>query len=117
MREELCKKMQVPERYDNISKSPITDNKENKVWKGFLEMIQNTMKKDMKNCVHTIHEGTRHRIFTGYYFYYVNFKNLKDIERLRKIVMNYAEVISLEEHYEFMLQLYNQRIREDPLYF
>ena len=68
------------------------------------------MQADVKNCPHTIYEHPRHRIFQGYYFFYIEFEVAKDVSRLIKAVPDFAEVITLEEHHERMLAVYNERI-------
>lgn len=111
MQEELSKKMQSPERYEHISKCPVENERENAVWDQYLDEINKVIKSKMKNCPHKVYdEWGRHSLFLGNYFYYINFKSAKDADRLKKLLKGYADVYTLEEHCNLMLQVYNQKI-------
>ena len=103
--------MQSPERYEHISKDYVANEREAKVWVQYLAELKKKLAEDMKNCPHKVlDEWGRHSIFIGNYFYYINFKSEKDAHRLKKVLKGYADVYTLEEHCERMLQVYNQKI-------
>jgi uncharacterized protein with ACT and thioredoxin-like domain len=111
MQEEMSKKMQSPERYEHISKTQVLVERENDVWDQYLSELKKVIATKMKNCPHKIlADWSRHHIFTGHYFYYVNFKTAKDAERLGKQMKGYADVYTLEEHCKLMLDVYNKKI-------
>jgi hypothetical protein len=103
--------MQSPERYEHILKDPVVNEREKKVWAQYLKVLDKTIKDKLKNCPHKIlSEWPRHRVFLGHYFYYVNFKSAKDAERFGKLLKGYADVYTLEEHSQLMLEVYNREI-------
>lgn len=103
--------MQSPERYEHVSKTPVINEREKRVWTQYLAVLQKSIKNELKNCPHKIlSEWPRHRVFVGHYFYYINFKSAKDAERLGQILKGYADVYTLEEHCDLMLQVYNGEI-------
>lgn len=103
--------MQSPERYEHIPKTSVENEREQKVWKQFLAKLRQKLAEDMKNCPHKVlSEWGRHSVFLGHYFYYINFKSEKDAARLKKVLKGYADVYTLEEHCELMLQVYNRKI-------
>lgn len=103
--------MQSPERYEHIGKGYVDNEKERQVWTQYLGELKRKLAQEMKNCPHKVlHEWDRHSIFLGHYFYYINFKSEKDAHRLKKIMKGYADVYTLEEHCELMLQIYNRKI-------
>ena len=111
MQEEMSKKMQSPERYEHISKIQVLVEREKYVWDQYLAELRKVLATQMKNCPHKIlSEWDRHHVFTGSYFYYVNFKNAKDAARLGKKMKGYADVYTLEEHCKLMLGVYNDKI-------
>jgi hypothetical protein len=91
-------------------KEPLENPGEKSVRDGFLKMLQDKIQADVTNCPHTIYQHSRHRIFQGYYFFYVEFEVAKDVSRLIKAVPEFADILTLEEHHERMLQVYNDRI-------
>ena len=114
MQEELSKKMQSPERYEHISKFPVVNEKEKKVWTQYLAEIRKRINDQLKNCPHKIYdEWSRHELFLGHYFYYINFKSAKDADRLKKLLKGYADVYTLEEHAMLMMEVYNRKIVEN----
>lgn len=111
MQEEMSKKMQSPERYEHISKVQVLVKREKDVWNQYLGELKKIIATKMKNCPHKIlSDWDRHFVFTGTYFYYINFKNAKDAERLGQKMKGYADVYTLEEHCKMMLDVYNEKI-------
>lgn len=79
---------------------------------GFLKIIKDTMQAEVTNCLHTLYEHPRHRIFQGNFFFYIEFENPADVSRLIKAVPDFADVLTLEEHHQKMRDVYNERIKQ-----
>lgn len=108
--ESLNRKRFNPQAYPSIIKEPLENPGEKSVRDGFLKMLQDTIQAEVTNCPHTVYQHSRHRIFQGHYFFYVEFESPGDVSRLIKAVPEFAEIITLEEHHEKMLDVYSERI-------
>lgn len=91
---------------------PVTNPGEKNLWIGFLNHLKKSFYEKLTNCPHFIFENKRHRIFQGVYFYYVELKNVEDLNRLKKAVAEFADVYSLEEHHSRMLDIYTQKTQK-----
>jgi len=108
--ESLNRKRFNPNAYPTIIKEPLENPGEQTVKDGFLKILKDKIQADVTNCPHVIYEHPRHRIFQGYYFFYIEFEVPKDVSRLIKAVPDFADVITLEEHHAAMLDVYNEKI-------
>lgn len=110
--ESLNRKRFNSNAYPTIVKEPMENPGEQSVKDAFLKILKDIMQAEVTNCPHTIYEHPRHRIFQGNYFFYIEFEVPGDVSRLIKAVPEVADVITLEEHHERMLAIYNERIQK-----
>lgn len=110
--ESLNRKRFSPDAYPTIVKEPLENPGEISVRDGFLKILKDQIQAEVTNCPHVVYEHKRHRIFQGNFFFYVEFENPGDVSRLIKAVPEFADVITLEEHHAKMLDVYNERIKQ-----